>query len=428
MKRWFLLIMSFMLIPSCEDQMSFLPGGGTSTGNQGVNSTYEMKLEQEDDYYRATVSIDVRNHSNDSWNKLLFYFEHFLQPFDIEVTVNGDEAETRQVQSRFAIDLNEFIRPNDRAVVELSYQFYPGEAGSVQAIRPWYPLLGDYVQGEWQVFESNNTYNRMARLAKNHYMLTYDLQGKQVITSTGEKVDESTIEIEDTDVFSTIVMPEEINEIETTVGDTNVLSVNVQPPDVEIALDKIKQLEDIIGPYPGDQLIFVEDEHQTMFQLPGTFVHRTTMQGGSESGWLIYELIQLWYDSIHLEELQTDFWIKNVLVMMTLETFNGGVDAEALQSQMDEEVEYVLPVNLHREDYNNDEFHLFTQVLPRAALWELIEENWQDENVQDAPKQFLSEFSNEFMGKQISTEDVAEFLCEYFAITEEELHNYIVIE
>lgn len=94
-----------------------------------------MKLEQKDDYYRATVSIDVRNDSNDSWNELLFYFEHYLQPFDIKVTVNGDEAETRQVQSRFAIDLDDYIRPNDRAVVELSYQFYPGETGSVQAIR-----------------------------------------------------------------------------------------------------------------------------------------------------------------------------------------------------------------------------------------------------------------------------------------------------
>ncbi|GAK08526.1 hypothetical protein JCM19038_2310 [Geomicrobium sp. JCM 19038] len=422
------MIISFMLIPSCEDQMSFLPGGGTSADNQGVTSTYDMKLEQKDDYYRATVSIDVRNDSNDSWNELLFYFEHYLQPFDIKVTVNGDEAETRQVQSRFAIDLDDYIRPNDRAVVELSYQFYPGETGSVQAIRPWYPLLGNYVQGEWQVFESNDTYNMMARLVKSDYTLTYDLPGKQVITSSGEKVDESTIEIEDTDVFSTIVMPEEINEIETTVGDTNVLSVNVQPSDVEIALEKIEQLEAIIGPYPGDQLIFVEDELQTMFNSPGTFVHRTNMQGSGESGWMVYELIQLWYDSIHLEDPQTDLWIKNVLAAMTLETFNGGVNAEALRSQMDEEVEYVLPVNLHREDYNNDEIHLFTQVLPRAALWELIEENWQDENEQDAPKQFLSEFSNEFMGKQISTEEMAEFLCEYFAITEEELHNYIVIE
>ncbi|EZH66036.1 hypothetical protein DH09_14535 [Bacillaceae bacterium JMAK1] len=422
------MIISFMLIPSCDDQMSFLPGGGTSTGNQGVNSTYEMKLEQEDDYYRATVSIDIRNHSNDSWNELMFYFEHSLQPFDIEVTVNENEAEMRQVQSCFAIDLDDYIRPNDRAAVELSYRFYPGEAGSVQAIQPWYPLLGDYVQGEWQVFESIDSNNMMARLTKNDYTLTYDLQGKQVITSAGERVDGSTIEIEDTDLFSTIVMPDEIDKIESTVGDTDVVSVNVHPSDVDIALEKIKQLEAIIGSYPGNQLILVEDEHQTMFNSPGTFVLRDNIQGSGENGWSAYELINLWYNHLHLEDPQTDFWIKNVLDMMTLETYHGNFSVEALQSQMDEDVGYVLPVNLHRENYNYNEFRLFTQVLPRVAIWELIEESWQDDNVQEAHKQFLSEFSHEFMGERISTEDMAEFLCEYFHITEEELHNYIVIE
>jgi ABC-type dipeptide/oligopeptide/nickel transport system permease subunit len=432
----------------------------------GSKAKYDLSLRMnEEGEFTTNASIEVKNHSNDSWEDIVFYFipNVFREGHSFKsvkgsaqvniqsVKANGVEQTYDLTEDTFTIKLTEELKKRDKATVEITYSFTVPEEGNRFSkvdenyyLAQWYPMLATYQGGKWNkgpYSEGVETYHTDF----SDFRVAYELPAGYSIVSTADKDGEleqnkGTVKMKKVrDYFIAIIKDMKVYETEVDDGVKIRLFAKEdhdKDPDqaLEIAKDALSFYQQNIGEYPHQQLDIVFDDGPFM-EYPGIVTVNPYVDDDSffELS-IVHEIAHQYFYGVVSNDSYHEGWIDEGITEFatSLYYFVGKNQRDSIAFSLPRSrMKRIEELELGRQHSNVtvDELkhtgYLYGQ--PAIEIYQMILEKYR--NLGDHPKEvavaFLQDYYEHFKYKEVDTEEFVSFSKAYFEVPTDYFNNWL---
>lgn len=389
------------------------------------------------------TTVNIINTSSDTWNSMIFYFipNMFTKENSPElskpathdfhrVSINGNMSDFHLMLDTLTIPLNESLEPGQEIKVQFIYDLTMPEEGlrfrkenENYYLAQFYPMIATYRDHQWNK-KPYLPYGETYHTSFSDIIINYDIPDDYTIASTSDKnrIDQSQDTLLAKNVKEVFIALLKNPEYVTVQNDHTTIRVfgNNQAQNKEIANEAenvFSFYEDIIGPYPFQQLDIVIG---TMgMEYPGIVtigdMYDKQMSSDHVKQMVAHEIAHQWFYGVINNDPYHDAWLDEGFATFAqglyyYSTSKEEPDYDEFSEQLESLKEY--PIDLPLNQYpNNPSNYIYGK--STAMLWKLFEHRGGIEKAED----FLKDYFQYYKYKEIDTKEFIRF-AEYYFDTE----------
>lgn len=366
-------------------------------------ATYDLKLTlDEADRFTVNAEIKVENHSNDTWNEMIFYlipnaFIEENKPKHMEgvgkltvegVSVDGVNASYLLKHDTLYLPVEEGFAPGTHRVVSVNYSFVVPKPGirfskrnNNYYLAQWYPMLATYQSG-WKK-EDYISRGESYHTDFSDFTVTYHLPEEYMVFSSSDQdpKEPSTSGVlikEDSKEFY-MAITKDMKVVEGKAGDVEVRAIGLPSSEnmdrvLTLSLNAVNYLSEQIAPFPHKQLDVIMDEGG--MEYPGIVTVTPAESGHSHV--IVHEVAHQWFYGLVSNDPYYDAYIDEGLTNFATYLYFIGYDERSPEGvfqtahdnlKMVEGDQQKAGIPLH--EYAGFGFMVANYELPSLKLWEL---------------------------------------------------------
>ncbi len=430
---------------------------------------YDLRLKMnKQGEFSSTANIEVKNKSEDEWDKLVFYFipnvfkeGHSFQSVEgyASVTLNhikvdGKEADYELKDDTLSVFLSEKMDKGDKGKVEINYEFTLPEKGNRFSkvdknyyLAQWYPMLATFREHKWnkeKYSEGLETYHTDF----SDYKVSYDIPKGYTIASTADEdppasETRGTLKAEKVrDFFISILKDTKVYEAEAKEGvKVRLFTEDDHNKDPEQSLDLAKKAlsfyQDKIGEYPHETLDVVLDEGQFM-EYPGI----VTINPYIEDSYfyqvsIVHEIAHQYFYGTVSNDPYYEAWVDEGITEFATSMYfyagkgEGEIKAFSLPLNRMKSIEEESVKRQHSNvplDEVSHNGYVYGQ--PAVKLLELVNNRFmvKGNDPRIVGMEFLSAYYEKFKFKEVDSKMFADFAADYFLVPKGYFTDWLTLE
>ncbi len=366
-------------------------------------ATYDLELTLDDaDRFTVNAKIKVENHSNDTWNEMIFYlipnaFIKENKPTHMEgvgeltvdsVSVNGLNASFLLKKDTLYIPAEDGVEPGAERVVNVKYSFVVPEPGirfskrnNNYYLAQWYPMLATYSSG-WKK-EDYNSRGESYHTDFSDFTVSYNIPEEYMIfSSSDEDPKEATmtgvlVKRNIKDFYMAIT--KDMKVFEGMAGDVEVRAIGLPSSEnmdrvLTLSVNAVNYLSEMIAPLPHKQIDVIMDEGG--MEYPGIVTVTSAESGHSHV--IVHEIAHQWFYGLVSNDPYYDTYIDEGLTNFATYLYFIGHDGRSPEGafeiahehlKMAEGKQQKAGIPLH--EYAGFWFMVANYEMPSIKLWEL---------------------------------------------------------
>jgi hypothetical protein len=430
----------------------------TSFSPEGVpprsDSQYDINLiMDEKGTFHVDASVVIRNISNDSWSKLVFYFipnlftEHAPQeikssleePSTVEfheITLNDEQVKYNLSEDNLVIPLSQKLEPENDVKVDFSYSFTLPENGlrftkssDNYHLAQFYPMLATYRDHQWNK-ESFTDRGESYHTAFSDFIVSYEIPDSYTLVSSSENdsypsPSKGSFEVNNVkEIFIGILSEPKV--IQKTASNIEIRVFGFEEKDElyqeigEVAADALQYFQDNFGAYPFKQLDIVIDG--LGMEYPGIVTAHTIYDSAPVGpdvlkDIVVHEIAHQWFYGVVSNDPYHEAWLDEGMVTFATSLYHfSSNNIEVPYESMYKEIESLddLPVNLSLDEYESYiSSYIYTK--SNAMLWKLFEERGGKKEAEN----FLKTYYDAYQYKEVDSEEFVRFTKHYFELDDD---------
>ncbi|WP_251639356.1 M1 family metallopeptidase [Sporosarcina sp. NCCP-2716] len=421
-----------------------------SSGNE---SLYDIDLKMDaDGNFDIETKIEITNTSEDTWQELVFYFipnifteevsEQLGKTLDVPATVEVQDVSVDNKSTEFTLNqdtlsmpLANTITPGGNVVVKFSYQLTLPVGGLRFTknkdnfhLAQFYPMLATYRDQKWNKEEyrfRGETYHT----GFSDFKVTYEIPETYTFVSSGENESYPSQEAGEfrinnvKEIFIAILKDPVV--VEKQVRDVNIRvfgfeeKENLYKEIIEIANDSLQYFQEIMGPYPFNQLDIVIDG--LGMEYPGIVtagsIYGSTVRDEAVKNMVVHEIAHQWFYGIISNDPYHEAWLDEGFTSFAEEMFHYSQSGdEIFYDDMVDRLGLIkdtdLPVNLPLDQYENNS-HVYGKA--STMLWLLF----KDRGGLEEAEKFLKSYYDFYKYKEVDSKEFVRFACSYYNLEDD---------
>ncbi|WP_442594455.1 ABC transporter permease subunit [Neobacillus sp. D3-1R] len=422
-----------------------------------------VKMDNEGDF-QSKAEIKVTNHSNKTWDELIFYFipnefkkghsfksvKGFSEIDMKDITVDGKKVTYSLDQDTLKINLNNKMDKRDKVDVVISYRYTLPEEGDRFSkvngnyyLAQWYPMLATFQKGKWNkepYSEGLETYHTDF----SNYEVEYDIPKGYSLVSTADhdadlKASHGKLKIKKVrDFFIAIVKDMKMYKTSVNGVDIRLFSKDDHDKNPEEALKLAKKAlgfyQEKIGEYPHKQLDIILDKGYNM-EYPGivTIDPYQDNEGFFKIS-IVHEIAHQYFYGVVSNDPYHEAWIDEGITEFATNMYfylgekQGRTESQLLSLNRMKSIE---EQGLKRQysnvplDKNKHTGYIYGQ--PALRLFELVEDKdyVREKDFDIVLMEYLSDYYHHFQYKEVNTSEFIRFTKDYFQVPKGSFNEWL---
>lgn len=425
----------------------------------GSQSDYTIQLSmKKNGTFHVNVTVEIKNTSADSWDKLLFYFipNLFTEKNDptavhpatvhfYTLNVDGRAHSYRLVKDKLSIPLTKKLPSGEKTNVSFSYDFtvpkegkrFTQRAGNFY-LAQFYPMVATYRHHAWNAAPYQSMNSETYHTAFSDFKVTYAIPKEYTITSTNET---DTFPSKSKGAFSVKKVKEVFIAL---LKDPYVTTANVNNTKIRIfgfnkeecevlrteAASAFAYYEHKIGRYPRKQLDLVLGEMG--MEYPGIvtagYLHNSLLDLESLKREVDHEIAHQWFYGVVSNDPYYDGWLDEGMATFAQGLFNVYRSKKAIDYTYIDKIvkEYnKYPVNLPLAQYPPTQRSTYTYTKASSELFKWFEHR----GGRNGAEQFLNTYYHFYQNKEVDSKEFMRFTKAYFAMKNDAMfHGWLTAQ
>ena len=431
----FFILRTTVFCGDCGSDMSDIERDAT-------NAVYELELDMsEGGNFKVAASVDVTNDSPDAWSDIGFYLvpnamnaeetqSYEEEDVELEITsvsVDGEKTDYKLDNNELLVELDAKLESGSTATVAIDYSMVLPKNGMRLSqvednyyLAHWYPMLGIYKDG-WDIIDYDSK-GESYDTDYGDFTVHFNLPKKYLVASSGEDgpidaASTGTLKGENIkDFYLAILNPEEWEFETVQANDTELrlftpLSADMLEETSELAVEAYVYFEENIGDNPFGELDIIANDGY--MEYPN--IIEVAADEESQESVLVHEIAHQWFYYLVTNDPYNEAWLDEGLTEFVSSIFiSERYDDDEYGFWSASMAEEYYPT----ETYVNIPLHKFDEEAYYSTIYGkvpmLLKAYFDSLDGNEAALEFLSAYYNEFLFKQVDTEEFKEFFEEHF--------------